>query len=111
MTVSFPLLVEPKEKLRIKGGFGVTAAAKARVRALNRAASSDFHYPALDHLTPKPLQRRGASPLMQERRSSTVIMHYLPRACKLKASPWAIVLIDEDRLKGPLHKYYNYYAY
>jgi len=57
MTVSFPLLVEPKEKLRIKGGFGVTAAAKARVRALSRAASSDFHYPALDHLTPKPFTK------------------------------------------------------
>jgi len=86
------LLVEPKEKLRIKGGFGVTAAAKARVRALSRAASSGFHYPLSYHLTPKPLRRRGASPLMQERRSSTAIMHYLPRSCKLKAEQWAMAL-------------------
>jgi len=48
--------VEPKEKLRIKGGFGVTAAAKARVRALSRAASSGFQDPLSYHLTPKPLR-------------------------------------------------------
>jgi hypothetical protein len=51
------LLAEPKEKLRIKGGFGVTGAAKARVRALRRAASSGFRYPLSYHLTPKPLTK------------------------------------------------------
>jgi len=75
----------------MKGSFGETVAAKARVRALSWAASSNCLDLLSESKTPEPLcAGPGVSPLKLERRSTPWIMHYLLTACKV--TPLVIVV-------------------
>jgi len=98
--------VEPKEKLRIKGGFGVTAAAIAVFGQLLQ-----FSWPALVPSDAEAITKAWRITVDAGEKEFDCNNARSSALWQVEGHLWAIGLSMKPPQEFWLHKYYNYYAY
>lgn len=102
--------MEPEEKLRIKGGFGVTAAAKA---IFGRSAEQllQFSWPALVPSDAEAITKAWRITVDAGEKEFDCNNALSSALWQVEGHPWAIALSMKSLREFWLHKYYNYCAY